>query len=137
MLIGDAAHNFLDGAVIGAAVLTSIPLGISTAVAVLAHEIPHEVGNVAILLHAGYSRGRALLLNAAAGGAGVIGAAIAFITVDRLPTATPYFLAFASASFLYVAMSDLIPDLHRGGLDRNPVRQVLLVALGIATILLF
>lgn len=136
VLLGDAAHNFMDGAVIGAAVLTSVPMAISTAVAVLAHEIPHEVGDFAILLHSGYSRRRALLFNAFAEAMGVAGAALAFVFLDALPHVAPYFLAFATSSFLYVAMSDLIPDLHRGAFDDNPVRQVLLVGLGIGTVLL-
>lgn len=136
VLIGDAAHNFMDGAVIGAAVLTSVPVGISTAVAVLAHEIPHEVGDFAILLHAGYSRGRALLFNAFAEAMGVLGAVTAFVFLDSLPHVAPYFLAFATSSFMYVAMSDLIPDLHRGAFDDNPVRQIVLVSAGIATVLL-
>src|SRR5581483_2914742 len=136
VLIGDAAHNFMDGAVIGAAVVTSIPVAVSTAIAVLAHEIPHEVGDFAVLLHSGYSRSRALMYNAAAEAAGLVGAALAFTFVDSLPRIAPYFLAFATASFLYVAMADLIPDLHRGTFDGNPVRQVLLVGAGIGTVLL-
>jgi zinc and cadmium transporter len=136
VLIGDAAHNFMDGAVIGAAVFTSVPVAISTAVAVLAHEIPHEVGDFAILLHAGYSRRRALFYNACAEAAGVVGAAVAFLFLDAVPRVTPYFLAFATASFLYVAMSDLIPDLHRGTFDDSAIRQVVLVTAGIGTVLL-
>ena len=136
VLVGDAAHNFMDGAVIGAAVFTSVPVAISTAVAVLAHEIPHEVGDFAILLHSGYSRGRALAYNALAEAAGLVGAAAAYVFLDSVPRLAPYFLAFATASFLYVAMSDLIPDLHRGSLDDNAARQVLLVSAGIGTVLL-
>ena len=136
VLIGDAAHNFMDGAVIGAAVFTSIPVAVSTAIAVLAHEIPHEVGDFAILLHAGYSRGRALAFNALAEAAGVAGAAAAYLFLDSMPRVTPYVLSFATASFLYVAMADLIPDLHRGTFDVNPLRQVLLVTAGIGTVLL-
>jgi len=136
VLLGDAAHNFMDGAVIGAAVLTSIPLGISTAVAVLAHEIPHEVGDFAILLHSGFSRGRALLFNALAEAMGVAGAAAAVVFLDSIPRVAPYVLALATSSFLYVAMSDLIPDLHRGAFDDNAVRQVVLVGAGIGTVLL-
>ena len=137
VLIGDAAHNFMDGAVIGATVLTSVPLAISTAVAVLAHEIPHEVGDFAILLNAGFTRRRALLFNAAAEAAGLVGAALSFVALDATPRVVPYFLAFAVASFLYVAMSDLIPDLHRATADAGAIRQVLLVSAGIATVLVF
>ena len=135
VLLGDAAHNFLDGAVIAAAAMTSIPLAVSTAIAVLAHEIPHEVGDFAILLHAGYSRRQALLADAAAAAAGVLGAILARVFLDAMPRLEPYFLSLATASFLYVAMSDLIPDLHRGTFDDNPIRQVLLVSAGIATVM--
>ena len=136
VLIGDAAHNFMDGAVIGAAVFTSIPVAVSTAIAVLAHEIPHEVGDFAILLHSGYSRSRALAYNAIAEGAGVLGAVAAYVFLGAVPRIAPYFLAFATASFLYVAMADLIPDLHRGTFDDNAARQVILVTAGIGTVLL-
>jgi zinc and cadmium transporter len=136
VLLGDAAHNFLDGAVIAAAAVTSIPLAVSTAIAVFAHEIPHEIGDFAILLHAGYSRRRALLFNATSAASGVLGAALSLVFLDAVPKLEPYFLAFATASFLYVAMSDLIPDLHRGTFDDNPLRQALLVGAGIGTILL-
>jgi zinc and cadmium transporter len=137
VLIGDAAHNFMDGAIIGAAVLTSVPLGISTAIAVLAHEIPHEVGDFAILLNAGFTRRRALLFNATAEAAGLAGAAISFVALDATPRVAPYFLAFAVAGFLYVAMSDLIPDLHRAAADAGAIRQVVLVTAGVATVLVF
>lgn len=135
VIIGDAFHNFVDGAVIGAAVLTSVPLGISTAIAVAAHEIPQEVGDFAILLHAGYSRRRALILNATSAAAGAGGALVAVLFLDVVPRLLPYCLALAAASFLYVAMADLIPGLHRGGTGEGPLRQVLLLAAGVATIL--
>ena len=135
VLIGDAFHNFVDGAVIAAAVMTSVPLGISTAVAVAAHEIPQEVGDFAILLHAGYSRSRALLLNVLSASASAAGAVAAFVAFDVLPLTLPYFLVLAAASFLYVAMADLIPGLHRGRTDAGSLRQILLIAAGIATML--
>jgi zinc and cadmium transporter len=133
VLVGDAFHNFVDGAVIGAAVVTSVPLGISTAVAVAAHEIPQEVGDFAILLHAGYSRTRALFLNLLSGLSSALGATLAFFTLDFLPSLLPYCLALAAASFLYVAMADLIPGLHRGRTDASSMRQILLIAAGIFT----
>jgi zinc and cadmium transporter len=136
VLVGDAFHNFVDGAVIGAAVLTSIPLGISTAFAVAAHEIPQEVGDFAILLHAGYSRTRALLLNAVSAAASAAGAIAAFVAFDMVPRLLPYFLALAAASFLYVAMADLIPGLHRGRTDAGSLRQILLIAAGVGTTLM-
>ncbi len=135
VLVGDAFHNFVDGAVIAAAVMTSIPLGISTAVAVAAHEIPQELGDFAILLHSGYSRSRAMLLNVLSAGASAVGAVAAFAAFDVIPRMLPYFLALAAASFLYVAMADLIPGLHRGRTDASSLRQILLIAAGIATML--
>jgi len=137
VLIGDAFHNFVDGAVVAAAVMTSIPLGVSTALAVAAHEIPQEVGDFAILLHAGYSRGRALFLNVLSSAASAVGAVAAFMAFDMVPRLLPYFLAMAAASFLYVAMADLIPGLHRGRTDASSMRQILLIAAGIATMLVF
>ena len=111
VIIGDAFHNFIDGAIICAAVLTSVPLGINTAIAVAAHEIPQEVGDVAILLAAGYSRSRALLLNVVSRRRRAWSArSLAFGAMQRrFPAIRPFVLAFSSASLLYIAMSDLIP----------------------------
>ena len=137
VFIGDAFHNFLDGAIICTAVLTSVPLGINTAIAVAAHEIPQEVGDVAVLLAAGYSRSQALLLNIVTGVSGILGAVVAFTAVEVVPGIRPYVLAISSASLLYIAMSDLIPDLHRGTIDASAIRQVVLIAAGIGTIVVF
>ena len=136
VMIGDTFHNFVDGAVIAAAVLTSVPLGVSTAVAVAAHEIPQEIGDFAILLHAGYSRRKALLLNVLSALASAAGAIAAFMAFDIVPRTLPYFLVLAASSFLYVAMADLIPGLHRGRTDASSLRQIILIALGIATMVL-
>ena len=137
ILVGDGVHNFIDGAVIAAATYISIPLGITTAVAVAAHEIPQEVGDFAILLSAGYSRMRALWLNILSGLSAIAGVLVAGLAVDRLPRILPYFLPVAAASFLYIAMSDLIPSLHRGPFERSALRQVLVVGAGILTVMLF
>ena len=137
VVLGDAFHNFIDGATVCAAVLTSVPLGVNTAIAVAAHEIPQEVGDVAILLAAGYSRSRALMLNVVSGASGIAGALAAYALVGVVPGVRPFLLALSSASLLYIAMSDLIPDLHRGQIDPNPARQVLLIAAGIGTVVLF
>lgn len=136
VLAGDTFHNFVDGAVIGAAVIASVPLGVSTALAVAAHEIPQEVGDFAILLHKGYSRKRALFLNALSGCASAAGAIASFVALDLMPRAIPYVLVLAASSFIYVAMSDLIPDLHRGRTDAGSLRQIVLIAAGVATMLL-
>ena len=137
VVVGDGFHNFVDGAVIAAAAMTSLPLGISTAVAVTAHEIPQEVGDFAILLHAGYSRGKALTLNLLSALASIVGGVAAFVAFDRIPALLPYFLALSAASFLYVAMADLIPGLHRGRTDASSLRQILLIGAGVATMFLF
>jgi zinc and cadmium transporter len=137
VFIGDAFHNFIDGAIICAAVMTSVPLGVNTAIAVAAHEIPQEVGDVAILLASGYSRGQALMLNIVSGGSGIAGALVAFGAVQIVPGIRPYVLAMSAESLLYIAMSDLIPDLHRGAIDTNAARQVLLIGMGIGTIVFF
>ena len=137
VFVGDAFHNFLDGAIICTAVLTSVPLGINTAIAVEAHEIPQEVGDVAVLLAAGYSRSQALMLNIVTGVSGILGAIVAFTAVEVVPGIRPYVLAISSASLLYIAMSDLIPDLHRGTIDASAIRQVILIAAGIGTIVFF
>jgi len=136
VIVGDSFHNFIDGAVIATAVMTSVPLGISTAIAVAAHEIPQELGDFAILLHSGYSRGRALLLNVLSGLSSALGAVVAFVAFDFVPTLRPYCLALSAASFLYVAMADLIPGLHRGRTDAASMRQILLIGAGIGTMLL-
>jgi zinc and cadmium transporter len=134
VIVGDMFHTFVDGAVIAAAVLTSVPLGVSTALAVAAHEIPQEVGDVAILMRAGFSRLRAFTLNVVAGAGGILGAAAMVGAGRALPQLLPYVLAFAAGNFLYVAMADLIPDLHRG--SSGAARQFLLIAAGVITIAL-
>jgi zinc and cadmium transporter len=134
VIVGDAFHTFVDGAVIAAAVLTSIPLGVTTALAVAAHEIPQEVGDVAILLRAGYSRSRAFTLNLLAGAGGILGALAMLLASRWMPNVLPAVLAFAAGSFLYVAMADLIPDLHKGGVEGGALRQLLLIGAGILTV---
>ena len=135
VIIGDAFHNFLDGIVIGTAVRTSIPLGISAALAVATHEIPQELGDVAILLNAGYTRRKALILNLVSGAAAVLGAVLAVFALDWLPQINQYVLSVAAAGFLYVAMADLIPDLHRGRIDAKTFRQLGLAIAGIGTVI--
>ena len=134
ILVGGSLHNFTDGAIVGAAVLTSLPLGITTALAVAAHQIPQEVGDYAILLDAGYSRTRAFVMNTLSASTCALGAAAVYAATSRTPTALPYVLAFAAGSFLYVALSDLIPGLHREAVDVSAVRQVVLIAAGVGTI---
>ena len=135
VVVGDAFHTFVDGAMIGAATMISIPLGFSTAIAAAAHEVPQEVGDYAVLLHAGYSRTAALVANLLSGLAGIAGAVAIYYATGPVPSVLPYALAFAAGCFMYVAMTDLIPGLHRGQIDRNPVRQTVLILAGLGTIL--
>jgi zinc and cadmium transporter len=134
VIIGDAFHNFLDGIIIGTAVRTSIPLGVSTALAVATHEIPQELGDMAILLHAGYSRRKALVLNLVSGASAVMGALLAVYALEWVPQVTEYVLSVAAAGFLYIAMADLMPDLHRGRIDSTTLRQLALALAGIGTV---
>lgn len=136
VIIGDAFHTFVDGAVIAAAVVTSLPLGLTTTLAVATHEIPQEVGDVAILLRAGYSRWRAFTLNVLSGVGGILGAAAMVLASKLVPQALPYVLAFAAGNFLYVAMADLIPDLHRSSPRAAGLPQLILIGAGIGTIAL-
>jgi zinc and cadmium transporter len=134
ILIGDSIHNTLDGVLIAAAFLTNESLGIVTAVAVMAHEIPQEVGDFAILLHSGMSRGRALFLNLATSLTSVIGGIAAYFALRQTMEILPFALAIAAACFLYVAVADLIPGLHRRVDARASVAQVVLIAVGVAVI---
>lgn len=136
VLVGDSIHNVLDGVLIAAAFLTDTSLGIVTAVAAMAHEIPQEVGDFAILLHSGMSRARALLLNLASSLTSVIGGVLAYFALRETMEVLPYALAIAAACFLYVAVADLIPGLHRRVDARASVAQVILITVGIAVIAL-
>jgi zinc and cadmium transporter len=134
VLVGDALHNVLDGVLIAAAFLTDVHLGIVTTVAIMAHEIPQEVGNFAVLLNSGVSRRRALVLNLMTSLTAVIGGVIGYFALEQALAALPFALAVAAASLLYVAVADLIPGLHRRVDPRSSVTQVVLIGLGIALI---
>lgn len=134
VIVGDSIHNGLDGVLIAAAFLTSFPLGLVTTFAVAAHEIPHRVGDFAILVHSGMSRGRALVINMATGLASIVGGIAAFFGLQRAIGVLPYALALAAAGFLYIAVAGLIPGLHRRADPRTSLAQVVLMGLGVATI---
>src|SRR6185437_8300534 len=134
VIIGDSIHNALDGVLIAAAFLTSFPLGLVTTFAVAAHEIPHRVGDFAILVHSGMSRGRALVMNMATGLTSIVGAIAAYFGLHRAIGALPYALALAAAGFLYIAVAGLIPALHRRADPRTSLAQVILLGLGVGTI---
>jgi zinc and cadmium transporter len=137
ILIGDAFHNFTDGTLIAAAFLTSMPLGITASLAVIAHELPQEIGDFAILLESGYSRGKAISLNGLSSIATLPGALVAYYFLGAALEAVPYFLAISAASFLYIAMADLIPLLHRQVSLLSSFRQIALLLAGIGTIAMF
>lgn len=136
ILIGDTMHNVLDGVLIAAAFLIDVPLGIVTALAVLAHEIPSEVGNFAVLLNGGMSRGRAFGWNLITALGAVVGGVLGYFALSSLTPILPYALAVSAASLLYVAVADLIPGLHRrtGGIDG--LLQVALIGLGVGVVVL-
>ncbi|MCS6786119.1 MAG: ZIP family metal transporter [Thiobacillaceae bacterium] len=132
--VGDTFHNFVDGVIIAAAFLVDVRLGIVTAIAIIAHELPQEVGDFLILLHSGYSRVQALTLNAASSLATLVGATLGYFALSPLSAALPYILAFAAAGMIYVAVADLIPGLHRRAELRHTAQQIALIALGVATV---
>ena len=134
IIIGDAVHNLVDGVLIAAAFMTDIDLGIVTALAVASHEIPQEIGDFAILLNNGYSRGRALFFNVLASMATLVGAVIAYYSLQSMQSALPYILAIAASSFIYIAVADLIPGLHKKTELRETLKQITLIALGVITI---
>ena len=134
IVVGDTVHNFVDGLLIAAAFLQSIELGVITAIAIIAHEIPQEVGDFLILLHSGYSRARALAMNLLSSTATVFGGLIGYFALQIVATWEPTLLGIVAASMIYVAVADLIPGLHRRPELRDTASQALLIALGIATI---
>jgi zinc and cadmium transporter len=137
ILFGDAFHNFVDGIVITAAFLINIPLGLATALAVIVHEVPQEIGDFAILLDSGYSRQKAFLYNLLSSLTTLLGAIISFFFLKASKTAVPYILAISAASFIYIAMADLIPALHQKISIKDSIRQFTLFLAGIGTILFF
>jgi zinc and cadmium transporter len=134
ILVGDTFHNFVDGILIAAAFLESTELGIVTALAIIAHEIPQEVGDYLILLHSGYSRARALAFNLLASLATLLGAMLAYLALSQLTEWIPTLLCLAAASMIYVAVADLIPSLHKRTELRATLQQILLIGLGVASI---
>ncbi len=134
ILVGDTFHNFVDGVLIAAAFMADIQLGIVTSIAIIAHEVPQEVGDFLILLHSGYSKRKAMLMNTLASAAMVVGGVLAYFTLQVAQALVTPLLALAAASMLYVAVADLIPGLHRRPELAATAQQVLLIGLGIATI---
>ena len=136
ILVGDTFHNFVDGILIAAAFLENTELGIVTALAIIAHEIPQEVGDYLILLHSGYSKAKALAFNLLSSLATLVGAMLAYFALSELTSWIPSLLGLAAASMIYVAVADLIPGLHKRTELKATVQQVLLIVLGVASIAL-
>lgn len=136
ILVGDTFHNFVDGILIAAAFVENTELGIVTALAIIAHEIPQELGDYLILLHSGYSRVRALAFNLLSSLATLVGAMLAYFALSELQEWVPTLLGLAAASMIYVAVADLIPSLHKRTELKATIQQVVLIALGIASIVL-
>lgn len=134
IMIGDTFHNFVDGVLIAAAFLVDVKLGMVTALAIISHEIPQEVGDFLILLHSGYSKKQAFIFNLVSSLATLIGGLIAYFALQFVMGWIPYILGLAAASMLYVAVADLIPSLHKRTELKATISQVSLISLGVATI---
>lgn len=134
IVVGDTVHNFIDGVLIAAAFLQSTELGIVTAIAIVAHEIPQEVGDFLILLHSGYSKLKALAVNVMSSFGTLVGGVVGYYALPVFQDLEPILLGVVAASMIYVAVADLIPGLHRRPEIRATLSQVALIALGIATI---
>jgi zinc and cadmium transporter len=132
ILVGDAFHNFADGVVIAAAFLVDWQAGVLATAAVMAHEIPHEVGDFMILLNAGYTRRRAFLFNMISGSSAVAGGVVGYFVLDAMDHLLPYALLLAAASFIYIALSDLLPEMMRRSRLAQSAPQVALVLVGVA-----
>lgn len=139
ILLGDAFHNFVDGAVIAASFVVSISLGIASSLAIIAHEIPQEVADFGVLLASGYSRQKAFLYNTISASTTIAGGIIAYLFIFQLQIIVPYIMAISASSFIYISLADLVPHLHHrqrislGG----SIRQLLLILAGIATVAIF
>ncbi|MFO7604241.1 MAG: ZIP family metal transporter, partial [Gammaproteobacteria bacterium] len=134
ILIGDGLHNLVDGVLIAAAFMTDIHLGIVTSLAVAAHEIPQEVGDFAVLLNSGFKRGKAFIFNILASTTTVIGALLAYFGLQGMESLLPFVLAIAASSFIYIAVADLIPGLHKRTHMAATLQQIALIVAGVAVI---
>jgi zinc and cadmium transporter len=134
IMIGDTFHNFIDGILIAAAFMVDVKLGMVTALAIIAHEIPQEVGDFLILLHSGYSKKQALVFNLVSSLATLAGGLIAYFALQYVESWIPIILGLAASSMLYVAVADLIPGLHKRTELKATISQVLLIGFGVGTI---
>lgn len=136
-LIGDSIHNFLDGMIIAVSYLTNIPLGITTTLAVIAHEIPHELGDFTLLVHGGFSNSKAIRYNFLSALTAVLGTITVFIFSQSIVSISPYFVGFAAGNFLYIATSDLFPELHKKQSVKISFFQTICIISGVLLMWLF
>ena len=134
IIIGDGIHNMVDGVLIAAAFMTDIHLGVVTALAVAAHEIPQELGDFAILLNSGFSRKKALFYNIVSSFTTLVGAVLAYYSLQSMQALLPYILSIAASSFIYIAVADLIPGLHKKTQLKETLQQIVLISAGVITI---
>ena len=135
ILVGDGLHNFTDGILIAAAFLADPHLGLVTGLAIIAHEIPQEIGDFIVLLNAGFSRTRAYVYNLICSLMAVLGGVLGYFTLERGMEWIPYVLVFASSGFIYIAVSDLMPQMQRRATLRETIPQVILIGLGVVIVL--
>jgi zinc and cadmium transporter len=136
IMVGDTVHNFVDGILIASAFMVDVKVGIVTSIAIIAHEIPQEVGDFLILLHSGYSKKQAFAFNLVSSFATLVGGVAAYFALKTLQTWVPYILSLAAASLLYVSVADLIPSLHKRTELRASISQLSLILCGVASILI-
>lgn len=135
-LVGDTTHNFIDGLIIGASYLISIPVGIATTIAVILHEIPQEIADFGVLIHGGFSRKKALLINFVTALTSVLGVIIALILNNYIENITLFLIPFTAGGFIYIAGADLIPELHKEVNPSASLLQILTFCLGIGIMVL-
>ena len=135
IIIGDAFHNAVDGLVIAGSFLISIPIGIAATLSVIAHEIPQEIGDFALLLHSGYSRRKALVLNLLSSVSTITVAILAYFALDTMRNIIPYVMAISAASFLYIALTDIYPELHSKVGIKDELREIIMMVSGAGIII--
>ncbi len=131
ILFGDGVHNFIDGLVIGASYLISVPLGISTTLAVMLHEIPQEIGDFGSLIYAGFSKGKALWFNFLSALTAIIGAGLILLIGNSFLQVTNLLIPFTAGGFIYIAVADLIPELHKSSKIKSTILQLVFLILGL------
>lgn len=135
IFIGDALHNFIDGIMIAGAFLISVPVGIMVSLGVIIHEIPQELGDFGIFLHSGYSKGKAIVYNVLSGATALVGGLLGYIAFHEAHEFVPYVMALSAASFIYIALADLSPELHKQTKWSHSLQQMGVLLLGVAVIM--